>query len=806
MALSDSMFLFEIIVEELKSFSKYKEFCISTQFADIFQLYLRDPNDSKAVCPNRKKKKIVKKSKVRGNNSKTDKISLGSRVTVGQTILIENNLYSLRSNMKQYPLELFLCSKVHPDVALGSALIPWSETFIDYLSELNDQQFIPSVSVNGTHNVFDEFTSKCMATIKLNIKLSCLKEKLTTQFRSRSEDQQKHLMYTSLNSSPTTIMSTMEEKEEYVRGETGTIKTIYAGGKTKPKRSSYNKSTTNKAAIKKELNFNKDFDDVKDVIDVRMERIRKNRLVNDKIIGLVKSEIDVEAKKVVPLMKSQSSSMLEHGNRINTLNYIFGDQRGPFGNQVYYVGYFTVQNDFAKEPVSSRESMKDSKSSDKSEEVEEKFKFKICADECPSKKASELCSPSHCSLDLPQEAAHLITVKKCDRVDCDSKKHREPPGPPDERLFVDMSSTKRQCCDFTEKVEQVVGGMQAKMKIGNAPCYCSCECTFGFTKKTTYCNVCGGFELVGEEKLGQQTFPCPIFHKLVDKNKLKSVYSSGSDTRRKGDDSQRSMKGSSKADKRSLGDKSGESEKDNKKGKKKKKDDRFKFNYGYQAPQIGHSQCAMPCTGSLGAVPKNMGWLWTADNIPGLKAPKGWKPGAISKRLLCKLNKAKRQTSAVETSKPLKKLKKRTETKPTLIICKVNGEYRVEMQTAPENNEGSNEQYTPLVYKIAKADNKDKLAKLELKRRQLVKEIIGDFEDPYHPDVCEKTCLKAYKQAIGLLPLDPNRPDCTCSDGAAGQDSLKESCHCYYDDVSSDCSSMDIDWEIHFSPPIASHS
>lgn len=37
------------------------------------------------------------------------------------------------------------------------------------------------------------------------------------------------------------------------------------------------------------------------------------------------------------------------------------------------------------------------------------------------------------------------------------------------------------------------------------------------------------------------------------------------------------------------------------------------------APQIGHSQCVMPCTGTMTNVPKNMGWLWTADNIPALK-------------------------------------------------------------------------------------------------------------------------------------------------------------------------------------------
>lgn len=27
----------------------------------------------------------------------------------------------------------------------------------------------------------------------------------------------------------------------------------------------------------------------------------------------------------------------------------------------------------------------------------------------------------------------------------------------------------------------------------------------------------------------------------------------------------------------------------------------------------------MPCTGTLSNVPKRMGWLWTAEDVPGLK-------------------------------------------------------------------------------------------------------------------------------------------------------------------------------------------
>lgn len=179
----------------------------------------------------------------------------------------------------------------------------------------------------------------------------------------------------------------------------------------------------------------------------------------------------------------------------------------------------------------------------------------------------------------------------------------------------------------------------------------------------------------------------------------------------------------------------------------------------------------------------------------------GWRPGAISKRLLRKLNKAKRKPDTVQRVKPTKKTKKRVEDKPTLIICKRNGEYRVEMQVSPENSETNVDQCTPMVYKITREDNDERIQKRLRKRQRLVKEAVDRaYVDPYHPEACEKICLKVYKQAIGL---DPNKPECICSDE---EEEVEEECSCCnaeeYED-SSDCSSLDLEWEIHFSPPIA---
>lgn len=146
------------------------------------------------------------------------------------------------------------------------------------------------------------------------------------------------------------------------------------------------------------------------------------------------------------------------------------------------------------------------------------------------------------------------------------------------------------------------------------------------------------------------------------------------------------------------------------------------------------------------------------------------------------------------------------EDKPTLIICKMNGEYHIEMQVSPQNSNTRvhTENYSPLIYKIKTEDNEKKLLKRERKRQRLVKRAVDEvWSDPYHPEFCEKTCAKAYKQAVGILPYDPTNPDCTCS-----HEEVEEShtCSCYESDSSSDDSSLDLQWEIHFTPPIATAS
>ncbi|XP_011549567.2 uncharacterized protein LOC105381523 [Plutella xylostella] len=157
--------------------------------------------------------------------------------------------------------------------------------------------------------------------------------------------------------------------------------------------------------------------------------------------------------------------------------------------------------------------------------------------------------------------------------------------------------------------------------------------------------------------------------------------------------------------------------------------------------------------------------------------------------------KAKRKTSAAKLTQPAKKPKKKEEEKPTLTVSKVAGEYRVELQVRDEKQKNK---YTPLIYKIASANNEEKIKKKERYEQRLIDKVWDKFEDPVHPDVCQTRCLKAYQQAIGQLPAG----ECICPQSEVVDVDRSDSSD--DEDTSSYCSSLDVDWEIHFTPPFDS--
>ncbi|XP_059045207.1 uncharacterized protein LOC131840996 isoform X2 [Achroia grisella] len=807
MAFSDSMLLFELAIEDLKSYVECKDFLIKSQFADVFSLDLKNPKDLTPVVQNNlNKKKIKRKSKIK-HFLPIDKIALQHKVLAGQTVLLVNNINELISNMEKFPIELSFWSKENPQYKIGTTHIPWNYQYIDYIKKLYKNYKPGSVLLHGYYNVFDEVTSKRIATIKLSIKLSYLKHENTTQSRSLSKNN-KDNYNTNFNYKPTILSAIKRSCKNTENFETG-IKINSLNNNHEKITTRIFKIIDSKEKTKLKEPGTKIVND--DNISINSCESANKKCINTICtnMSLVKSDTVLDQYQRKELRKSKSSSEVKY---LNTLNYIFGDNTGPYGKQVYCVGYFTVEKDLKSSSASIK-----GQSSEKLDDLKAGYKIKLCDSDNQSKKETSCsCSHSYCSLDLPIKDAQFIKVTKCQKIDCDGKVNKE--SIKDERILLDMSSMQKECCDITQAVEEVVGGMKAKMKFGEDPCFCTCECRFGFTKKTTYCKVCGGYEKTGDDtvkKLGQESFPCPIYHKLVDKNKLKTWSTSGSDSKKRNEDSQKNFKSPSKSptEKRPIiSEKSAESEKDSKKGKKKKKDDRFKFNYGYQAPQIGHGHCAMPCTGTLGIVPKNMGWLWTAEDVPGIKFRPMWKPGATNKHVVRLLRMAKNPDVLI--SKKRKKearLKKRSLKRPLLIVHKKNGEYIVTMETMktytrPRTfNQYPYEDKPVLTYTVGRTDeeNRERQKKKEREQRRLER-AQREFIQNAFTDICQEICLKTYQQALGIL-TDAENPECLCHPAHTDGDktTVDVSCSCSEEKSSTGSDTDSDEWVVEFTPPNA---
>ncbi|XP_053626068.1 uncharacterized protein LOC128683966 isoform X2 [Plodia interpunctella] len=793
MAFSDSMFLFEIILEKLSSFINCKTFIIRGQFADVFSVELRDPFGI-VVVP---KKKKTKRKTIR-NTKSHPKLTEKSKLKCGQSILVRSQIEKLKSNMVSFPIELSLWDCFNPEDKLGSTQIFWDQAYINYLSKIiNKSRCRRSVTIRGDYNVFDETTSKRMATVSLKIKFMHIKPNTGKSISSYINANivgtlLRPVPAPRLEPAPSAISNNQNNVEPF---ETGIVVAKY----NRKKESSGRKNN-------KKLNPNKNISPSVIANEINNESIRKEEIKPDKnqvvMHRISKSLIDIskcpsQSDQIYDLgiAKSKSFTIIKKTVQPNAMDYIFGDQRQSFGNKVYCVGYFTVEN--ATAPPSPNQGTSDIESSGKSVESKPKYKIRICDSECPGKKfGGETDSQSHLSIDLPADAENIISVKKCEAVECNAKKHKEPPPRPDDRILIDLGRPQ-----IAQKIEEVVGGIDAKLKLFDDPCFCTCECTFGFTKKTTYCKVCGGYEVVGEEivgKDGQAPFPCPIFHKL-DKNKSRTMMSTS------GSDSKKTGKSFSKTDKQNS-----EAEK-SKKGKLKKKDDRFKFNYGYEAPHIGHSQCAMPCKGTLGAVPKHMGWLWTAEDIPGMKFRPMWRPGATNKHVVRLLRMAKNPGEIMAKKRRRDQKPKRSLIRPLLIVHKKDGEYTVTMETMKTYNKPRAINQYPyedkplLTYTIGRteAENRDRQKKREREHRRLER-MQRHFIQSAFRDMCHEICLKTYQQALGILPTTES-PDCPCFPAHPDAMQANEDVSCSCSEAESrEASDTDSDeWIVEFTPPSA---
>lgn len=568
MAFSDSMFIFDICVKELKRYTACKHFYIRSQFADVFTFLLKDPNENIPISRS-SKQKGKRKSLMRHGKTLDYKSKALDKDYIGQSVLLASSLDVLVSKMKKYPMELSLWSKLN-SARSGSTHIPWSSVFFQYLNGLENKCPAPAAVVEAEYFVFDEITSRHMATIKLLIKLTYLGNNVTTPIKCPTIPENSVGVALELDQR----LETDKPMNFDISRDTGTIKTIYGGGTRRLKLTRSKKNNSNKSKDSDDVSIEiKNDSTVKNNPIEHVENFKEYDGINTSKYSLIRrrSDTDIDSDKRIAIRKSRSYSAIELKQRLDTLNYIFGDPSGVFGNQVYCVGYFTVENDdktgSSLSKTSSQTSIKVPSDALATSNSSAPFTFRTCGSKClVQRDIAGPCMHKICSIELPKEAGHMINIRKCTKVvECDHL-NRDRPVSRDDAIILDLTGLSKKCCQIA-KVEEIAGGVTGVVSVEGELCYCSCVCRFGFTKKTTYCDICGGYEIVGEEMAetsGLPPFPCPIYHNIVDKNA--KLGKAKSPTEKRGG-----------SDKKSV-----ESEKDGKKGKKKKKDDRFKFNYGYQ--------------------------------------------------------------------------------------------------------------------------------------------------------------------------------------------------------------------------------
>nr|XP_021180888.2 uncharacterized protein LOC110369699 [Helicoverpa armigera] len=422
-------------------------------------------------------------------------------------------------------------------------------------------------------------------------------------------------------------------------------------------------------------------------------------------------------------------------------------------------------------------------------------------------------------------------------------------------------------CDVVDRVKDFIAdGVKRKAICPRPPdeedpCYCDCVCTFKFSSKTTYCAVCGGYECLGDDMRDQPEYikphPCPVYHKLYDKKYIDvqspwpedeanegstktgrnvATRRSGSTKGGKGPVDKKSSPEKKAPEKKDSGeDKTKKSKKtdnaeskDNSKKKKKKdsaeaepkKTNSEKKKVGKFTASADNAQAAAPGKKDdskpsyhYPPVPPHMGWRWNAEDIPGMKFRPNWRPGAANAVLVRRYRTTREGTDSINKKKrALLQRKKKIEMKPTLIVTKHDGEYTVQMEVFKKfSKERLLFQYPydekpPLIYTIGKtAEEKRKIQRQRDRRERRETRRKSRLLQSTFRDRCQEICLKAYNQAIGLLPLPhPNAPDCPCAESNGSlTPPIIDSCSC--SDVGT-ISSSDTDndeWIVEFTPPAA---
>lgn len=228
MAVKNAMFIFEVVVESVKSFVESRFLVIKCEFADIFSLELKDPKQMHIVMPEplplppeppgKKGKKKAKPKPKKGKKGKKGAVELPPPEPIiqsGQSVLFTSSAEFLLQNMKESPMEISLWSKEEDLVFIGAAYVPWDPVFLTYLERIFNCENPPAPLVRDDYNIFQEGSAKMMAQLGIQVKLTYLTDKVLASFRTLSEDPIiKKVLYTGMNSKTTSYMCTMKTTDE----------------------------------------------------------------------------------------------------------------------------------------------------------------------------------------------------------------------------------------------------------------------------------------------------------------------------------------------------------------------------------------------------------------------------------------------------------------------------------------------------------------------------------------------------------------------------------------------------------------
>ncbi|KAJ2953006.1 hypothetical protein O0L34_g7387 [Tuta absoluta] len=227
MATKSELFLFEVVLEKIQYFVDDREIAIKFDFAKIFSLDLKDPKSLHIQIPEplplppeppgkkkKKKKKPKPKKKKKGKKGKEPPPPPEPEILVGQSMLVTSSAEVLVQNMRSSPMVVSLYSKEDTLVYIGSSIINWDEVYLKYLENIYSCKEAQPVWVKDEYNIFEENTAKLVAKITLKVTLTYLTDRVTSSFRTLTEDDViKKVLYTGMNSRKTSVMCTLKTSE-----------------------------------------------------------------------------------------------------------------------------------------------------------------------------------------------------------------------------------------------------------------------------------------------------------------------------------------------------------------------------------------------------------------------------------------------------------------------------------------------------------------------------------------------------------------------------------------------------------------